>query len=68
MHNNIKHFHVKGNFKGKLCRKTAALPAADAACVNNSSKRDAADQRRRRAAEVDARCVSGRKMAHAHAR
>ncbi len=40
------------------CRKTAALPAADAACVSNNSERDAVDQQRRRAAEVDTRCVS----------
>ncbi len=48
-------------FKEKLCRKTepteAALPAADAACVNNSEQ-DAADARHWRAAEVDAICVS----------
>ncbi len=37
-----------------MCGKTAALPAAHAACVNNNSEQDAADRRCTRAAEVDA--------------
>ncbi len=45
--NNIKYFHINGNFQRKtLCRKTVVLPAADAAdtaSVNNKSERDAAD-------------------------
>ncbi len=59
----MKHFHIGGNYQMKtLCRDTGhqsivpAGDAAEAARVNN--QRDAADRRRRRAAEVDARCVS----------
>ncbi len=51
-----------GIIKQKLHRETrhaeAAAPAADAACVNKNAERDAADRRHRRAAEVDAVCVS----------
>ncbi len=43
---------VKAVINLTLCRKTAALPAADGAFVNDSGEGDVADQRRRRAAEV----------------
>ncbi len=62
MYTNIKHLHIKGNFQRKtLCRETAVLPAADAACANNNRGRDTADWRRRLAAEEDARCESNSK-------
>ncbi len=50
-----------GIIKHKLCVERwgieAALPAADAACVNNNSEQDAADRRCRHAAKGDAQCV-----------
>ncbi len=49
-------FILRGIIKGKLCRKTAALPAADGACVNNNSEQDAADRRCRGRCKM---CVSG---------
>ncbi len=52
IYNAFKHFDINGNFKGKLYGESST------ACVNNSSERDAADWRRRRAAEEDAGCVS----------
>ncbi len=55
----MKHFHINGNHHMKtLCRETRHAEAAEASCVNNNHERDAADRRRRRATEVDARCCT----------